>query len=155
MLFRSGAKGGYNYRIRLRGRSAHAATPELGINALTEAGKIMTEIENMVVVTDKKLGSSTPCVINLIMAEYDDFDLGTVQLDGKDMEGAPSHTLRISATYHHPSGLYGRTDVRHVGNVYYCLDTTTGAPDLPGARCFSCSTANFFVAFFFVYIGAG
>lgn len=62
-----GAKGGYNYRIRLRGRSAHAATPELGINALTEAGKIMTEIENMAVVTDKKLGSSTPCVINLIM----------------------------------------------------------------------------------------
>ncbi len=66
--------------------------------------------------------------LSVMQAEYDDYDLGTnpfdpsggtIKLDGKDMEGSPNHTLRVSASYHHPSGLYGRMDVRHVGNVYY------------------------------------
>ncbi len=57
--------------------------------------------------------------ISVMQAEYDDYDLGTVTLDGEHMEGAPDHTLRLSAVYHHPDGLYGRADVRHVGNVHY------------------------------------
>ncbi len=57
--------------------------------------------------------------VNLIQAEYDDFDLGNVRLDGRDMEGAPSHTLRFSANYHHPGGLYGWAEIRRVGKVSY------------------------------------
>ncbi len=64
-------------------------------------------------------GLELSAAVSVMQAEYDDFDLGSTKLDGQDMEGAPSHTLRMSASYRHPSGLYGRADVRHVGNVNY------------------------------------
>ncbi len=60
--------------------------------------------------------------LSLMKAEYDDFDLGTVKLDGKEMEGSPNHNLRVGVSYHHPSGLYGRMNIRHVGNVHYYDD---------------------------------
>ncbi|MBQ1390769.1 MAG: M20/M25/M40 family metallo-hydrolase [Firmicutes bacterium] len=60
-----GAKGGYNFTIRLKGRSSHAATPHLGINALTDAGAVMVELEKLEPVVDPKLGPSALCVINL------------------------------------------------------------------------------------------
>lgn len=60
-----GAKGGYNYTIKVRGKSAHAATPELGINALVDATAIVSELEKMEPEHDDKLGASTPCVIRL------------------------------------------------------------------------------------------
>ena len=64
-------------------------------------------------------GLELSAALSVMQAEYDDFDLGTVKLDGKDMEGAPDHSLLFSVSYHHPMGLYGRTDIRHVGNVHY------------------------------------
>ncbi len=68
-------------------------------------------------------GLELSAVASLMQAEYDDYDLGSgINLDGKDMEGTPSHSLRLSASYHHPGGLYGRADVRNVGNVYYYDD---------------------------------
>ncbi len=68
-------------------------------------------------------GLELSAAVSLMQAEYDDYDLGSgVTLDGKDMEGAPDNTLRLSAAYHHPSGVYGRADVRHVGNVHYYDD---------------------------------
>lgn len=60
-----GAKGGYNYTLKVHGKSAHAATPELGINALVDAAAIVSELEKMQTATDEKLGQSTPCVIRL------------------------------------------------------------------------------------------
>ncbi len=56
---------------------------------------------------------------SLIQAEYDDFDLGDVRLDGEEIEGSPSHTLRLCANYHHPDGLYGWAEIRRIGNVSY------------------------------------
>ena len=31
----------------------------------------------------------------------------------------PTYFLHLSASYHHPGGLYGRLDVRNMGNIYY------------------------------------
>ncbi len=68
-------------------------------------------------------GLELSAAASLMQAEYDDYDLGSgIKLDGKDMEGSPSHSLRLSTSYHHPGGLYGRADVRHVGNVHYYDD---------------------------------
>lgn len=60
-----GARGGYNYTIKVRGKSAHAATPELGINAMVDASAIVSELEKIPPETDDKLGHSTPCVIRM------------------------------------------------------------------------------------------
>lgn len=60
-----GARGGYNYVVKIRGKSAHAATPEKGISALDEAAKVITEINKIEPATDEKLGNSSICVINL------------------------------------------------------------------------------------------
>ena len=60
-----GARGGYNYTIKVRGKSAHAATPELGINAMVDASAIVSGLEKIPPETDDKLGHSTPCVIRM------------------------------------------------------------------------------------------
>ncbi len=60
-----GAKGGYNYTVKVHGKAAHAATPELGINALVDASTIVAELEKLEPAHDEKLGDSTPCVIRL------------------------------------------------------------------------------------------
>ncbi len=58
--------------------------------------------------------------ISLMETEYDGFDLGNnVDLKGESIEGSPNYGFRFSASYHHPSGLYGRADLRHVGDVNY------------------------------------
>ena len=60
-----GARGGYNYTIKVHGKSAHAATPELGINAMVDASAIVSELEKIPPEEDEKLGHSTPCVIRM------------------------------------------------------------------------------------------
>lgn len=60
-----GARGGYNYTIKVWGKSAHAATPELGINAMVDAAAIVSELEKIPPMKDDKLGRSTPCVIRM------------------------------------------------------------------------------------------
>jgi len=60
-----GAKGGYNYTVKVRGKSAHAATPRLGINAMVDAAVIVSELEKIPLMQDEKLGESTPCVIRM------------------------------------------------------------------------------------------
>ncbi len=58
--------------------------------------------------------------LSLMEAEYDDFDLGNnINLEGEFIEGAPNYGIHLNASYHHPNGLYGRVDLRHVGEVYY------------------------------------
>lgn len=58
-----GARGGYNYKIKVYGKSAHAATPELGISALVDASAIVAELEKIPPTVDEKLGKSAPCII--------------------------------------------------------------------------------------------
>ncbi len=60
-----GARGGYNYTVTLRGKSAHAATPDAGVNAVTEAAKVILELEKIPPAVDEKLGPSALCVIDL------------------------------------------------------------------------------------------
>ncbi len=58
--------------------------------------------------------------LSLMEAEYDGFDLGNnIDLKGEPIEGAPNYGFLFSACYHHPGGLYGRADLRHVGEVNY------------------------------------
>lgn len=60
-----GARGGYGYSIKVYGKSSHAATPENGINAVDEAGKLLVELSKTVPVYDEKLGYSSHCVIEV------------------------------------------------------------------------------------------
>ena len=60
-----GARGGYNYTIKVYGKSGPAATAELGTNAMVDATLIVAELEKIPPVTDEKLGSSSPCVISM------------------------------------------------------------------------------------------
>ncbi len=70
-------------------------------------------------------GVELSAAFSLMEAKYDDFDLGNnINLKDEHIEGAPGHGLRLSASYHHPGGFYGRADLRHVGTVYYYDGTT-------------------------------
>ena len=60
-----GARGGYNYTITLHGKAAHAADPHRGVNAVTEAARVMTELEKTEPAMDEKLGPAALCVIDL------------------------------------------------------------------------------------------
>lgn len=60
-----GAKGGYNYTIKLLGKSSHAAMPELGINAVEEAAQVILKLKEIEPVLDEHLGESLQCVINI------------------------------------------------------------------------------------------
>ncbi len=56
-----GARGGWNYTVSLKGRAAHGANPELGINAVVEAAKVLLEIEKTPLATHEKLGPGSIC----------------------------------------------------------------------------------------------
>lgn len=60
-----GARGGYNYSVKLKGKSSHAAAPELGINAITDASKVILELENMDGLKDDKLGEGSFALIEM------------------------------------------------------------------------------------------
>jgi len=60
-----GARGGYGYSIKIHGKSSHAATPENGINAVDEAGKLIVELSKTISICDEKLGHSSHCVIGI------------------------------------------------------------------------------------------
>jgi iron complex outermembrane receptor protein len=52
----------------------------------------------------------------LIEAEYDTYDAGNdISFNGKDIENTPSYTTTAGVSYKHPGGLYGRVDMRAVG----------------------------------------
>ncbi|WP_053956237.1 M20 family metallopeptidase [Inediibacterium massiliense] len=58
-----GARGGYNYTVTLKGKSAHAANPEKGTSAILDAAKLMIELKNSKMIEDKKLGRGSICII--------------------------------------------------------------------------------------------
>ncbi len=60
-----GARGGYGLSVEFFGKSAHAATPELGVNAITSASKFVSEIENIDYLEDDFLGKGSACVISI------------------------------------------------------------------------------------------
>jgi len=58
-----GARGGYNYKLSFRGKSAHGAMPELGINAVSDAAKVLLELEKTPMKPDEKLGKGSICCV--------------------------------------------------------------------------------------------
>ncbi|MFW5855975.1 MAG: M20 family metallopeptidase [Bacillota bacterium] len=59
-----GARGGWKYMVKVKGKSAHGANPEKGINAISEASKILLEIEKSELKAHEKLGPGAICVID-------------------------------------------------------------------------------------------
>ncbi len=58
-----GARGGYGLEIEFFGVSAHAAIPELGINAAEAASKVICELQNIKYMEDPYLGKGSLCVV--------------------------------------------------------------------------------------------
>ena len=58
-----GARGGYGLEIEFFGKSSHAATPELGINAAECASKVVGELKNVDYIVDPHLGKGSACVV--------------------------------------------------------------------------------------------
>ncbi|MDF2677544.1 MAG: peptidase [Bacillota bacterium] len=60
-----GARGGYQYKIKLYGKSSHAATPQNGINAIEDASKLIVELSKLPAAYDEKLGNSSICITDI------------------------------------------------------------------------------------------
>nr|WP_312578298.1 M20/M25/M40 family metallo-hydrolase [Sedimentibacter sp.] len=60
-----GARGGYGLEIEFFGKSSHAATPELGLNAAECASKVVVELKNVDYIVDPHLGKGSACVVAL------------------------------------------------------------------------------------------
>ena len=60
-----GARGGYGLEIEFFGKSSHAATPELGVNAAEDAARVIGELKNVEYVEDPHLGKGAACVVAL------------------------------------------------------------------------------------------
>lgn len=60
-----GARGGYNYKVKLYGKSSHAAAPELGVNALLDAAKLSCELEKTDMKKDDRLTRGSHCLISM------------------------------------------------------------------------------------------
>jgi len=60
-----GARGGWNYTVTFTGKASHAANPELGINAISDASKVLLELESSISIIDDKLGSGSISVIEM------------------------------------------------------------------------------------------
>lgn len=58
-----GARGGYGLEIEFFGKSSHAATPELGVNAAECASKVVGELKNVEYMVDQHLGKGAACVV--------------------------------------------------------------------------------------------
>lgn len=58
-----GARGGWKYTVSVKGKSAHGAEPEKGINAISEASKILLELEKAELKPHPKLGTGSICII--------------------------------------------------------------------------------------------
>lgn len=60
-----GARGGWNYTVNFTGKASHAANPELGINAISDASKVLLALEESTAVVDEKLGKGSISVIEM------------------------------------------------------------------------------------------
>lgn len=58
-----GARGGYGLEIELFGKSAHAALPELGLNAAGDASRVVCALNDVINMEDELLGRDALCVV--------------------------------------------------------------------------------------------
>lgn len=60
-----GARGGWNYTVFIKGKSAHAANPKAGLSAIVEASKLILELKKMEGLFDSALGKGDLCIIGI------------------------------------------------------------------------------------------
>ena len=60
-----GARGGVSYTVNIKGISAHAASPERGVNAIVETSKIIVELKKLQTIKDEKLGYGSTAIIRM------------------------------------------------------------------------------------------
>lgn len=58
-----GARGGYNYSVKLNGKASHAASPELGIDAILDGAKLICQLNELELREDPQLGKGSLVVI--------------------------------------------------------------------------------------------
>jgi len=71
-------------------------------------------------------------VLGMIEAKYDDYDAGVERFDGEHIESTPTRTLRLSAAWVHPGGIYARLDVRNQGHQWVYDNATRSFPQTGG-----------------------
>jgi acetylornithine deacetylase/succinyl-diaminopimelate desuccinylase-like protein len=60
-----GCPGKVLLRVQVRGRDAHASTPAAGVNAISEAARLLTAIEGLPLPTHSQLGTGSQCVFTI------------------------------------------------------------------------------------------
>ena len=60
-----GARGAYGLSVEFYGASAHAANPDLGVNAAVEAAKVLTNLDKITFTADDCLGEGCLCVVKV------------------------------------------------------------------------------------------
>jgi len=60
-----GCMGKVLIELVFRGKSAHASTPELGINAIDDAAKLITSLEKLKFLRHRKLGKGNYCILKI------------------------------------------------------------------------------------------
>ncbi|ELY38882.1 M20 family metallopeptidase [Natronorubrum tibetense] len=60
-----GARGGFRYEITVRGNAAHASHPEDGTNAVVDAARIATALDEMACDSHPALGSGSICPLEI------------------------------------------------------------------------------------------
>ncbi|MFB9949628.1 M20 family metallopeptidase [Rhizobium puerariae] len=60
-----GAMGKINLRVEVKGRSAHGSRPEEGVNAVTEAAKLLVAIDGLERFSHPDFGRASHCVLNM------------------------------------------------------------------------------------------
>ncbi|MGC8568230.1 MAG: M20 family metallopeptidase [Candidatus Micrarchaeia archaeon] len=60
-----GRRGRVPISIKVHGKAAHAAKPENGINAITDAVRIVEAINSMPIISNEKMGSGSVCVLSI------------------------------------------------------------------------------------------
>ncbi len=64
-------------------------------------------------------GLELSAALGIIEAEYDDYDTGVGNYNGRNIELTPTHTIRVGAAYIHPGGFYSRIDIYNQGKMYF------------------------------------
>jgi acetylornithine deacetylase/succinyl-diaminopimelate desuccinylase-like protein len=60
-----GCPGKVLLRVQVHGRAAHASTPAAGINAISEAARLLTAVEDLPLPTHPQLGMGSQCVLTI------------------------------------------------------------------------------------------
>lgn len=88
-----GARGGLSFIIKLYGKAAHAAEPDKGLSAITDAAKVVMALDAIAPGIDPKLGRGETCVVRMAgggaacsVADYAELEVFRHIVRGEDRE---------------------------------------------------------------------